>query len=73
MTENTFEANEETGISSASAPQGSLQASVDGGQTWQDVDASWDGKGSLDDHRQAAFQKLKQPGFGRKGVKPDGE
>jgi hypothetical protein len=38
-----------------------------------DVDASWDGTGSLDDHRQAAFEKLKQPGFGRKGVKTDGE
>jgi hypothetical protein len=38
-----------------------------------DVDASWDGTGSLDNHRQAAFEKLKQPGFGRKGVKPDGE
>ena len=38
-----------------------------------DVDASWDGTGSLDEHRQAAFEKLKQPGFGRKGVKTDGE
>jgi hypothetical protein len=38
-----------------------------------DVDASWDGTGSLDDHRQAAFEKLKQPGFGRKGVKSNGE
>jgi hypothetical protein len=37
-----------------------------------DVDASWDGTGSLDEHRQAAFEKLKQPGFGRKGVKSDG-
>lgn len=36
-----------------------------------DVDASWDGKGSLDTHRQAAFEKLKQPGFGREGVKSD--
>lgn len=38
-----------------------------------DVDASWDGTGSLDEHRQAAFEKLKQPGFGRKGVTTDGE
>ena len=39
-----------------------------------DVDASWDdGTGSLDEHRQAAFAKLKQPGFGRRGVKSDGE
>lgn len=39
-----------------------------------DVDASWDGSGSLDDHRQQAFAKLKQPGFGTIGkVKPDGE
>ena len=37
------------------------------------VDASWDGTGSLDEHRQTAFAKLKQPGFGRKGVKTDGE
>ncbi len=37
-----------------------------------DVDASWDGKGSLDEHRQAAFAKLKQPGFGLEGVKTDG-
>lgn len=29
-----------------------------------DVDASWDGKGSLDDHRQKAFESLKQSGFG---------
>jgi hypothetical protein len=38
-----------------------------------DVDASWDGTRSLDEHRQAAFEKLKQPGFGRKGVTTDGE
>jgi hypothetical protein len=38
-----------------------------------DVDASWDGTGSLDDHRQAAFAKLKQPGFGQNGVKSNGE
>jgi len=29
-----------------------------------DVDASWDGKGSLDDHRQKAFAEIQQPGFG---------
>lgn len=39
-----------------------------------DVDASWDGKGSLDDHRQQSFAKIKQPGFGAAGkVKADGE
>jgi len=31
-----------------------------------DVDQSWDGKGSLDDHRQKEFAKLKQNGFGAK-------
>lgn len=29
-----------------------------------DVDATWDGKGSLDEHRQNAFKDMKQPGFG---------
>ena len=29
-----------------------------------DVDASWNGEGSLDAHREAALAKLKQPGFG---------
>jgi len=39
-----------------------------------DVDASWDGKGSLDEHRHKAFAKIKQPGFGDLGkVKTDGE
>lgn len=39
-----------------------------------DVDASWDGEGSLDAHRQQAFAKIKQPGFGNAGkVKTDGE
>jgi hypothetical protein len=39
-----------------------------------DVDASWDGKGSLDEHRQQAFSKMKQLGFGDLGkVKQDGE
>ena len=32
-----------------------------------DVDASWDGKGSLDDHRQKELAKIKQPGFGDAG------
>jgi len=32
-----------------------------------DIDASWDGTGSLDDHRQQAFAKVKQPGFGNIG------
>lgn len=31
-----------------------------------DVDKSWDGSGSLDDHRQKAFESLKQSGFGSK-------
>jgi len=41
-----------------------------------DVDSTWDGKGSLDDHRQAEFAKLKQSGFGDSGkvkVIADGE
>lgn len=39
-----------------------------------DVDASWDGTGTLDAHRQKAFAKLKQPGFGNIGkVNADGE
>jgi hypothetical protein len=38
-----------------------------------DVDASWDGKGSLDEHRQQALSKITQPGFGDLGkVKQDG-
>ena len=39
-----------------------------------DVDASWDGKGSLDEHRQKELAKVKQPGFGDAGkAKSDGE
>tara|TARA_R110000868_G_scaffold332524_1_gene593571 strand:- start:231 stop:425 length:195 start_codon:yes stop_codon:yes gene_type:complete len=39
-----------------------------------DVDSSWDGKGSLDDHRQQEFEKTKQPGFGDAGkAKLNGE
>ena len=39
-----------------------------------DVDATWDNKGSLDDHRQQEFAKITQPGFGNAGkVKTDGE
>ena len=39
-----------------------------------DIDASWDGKGSLDDHRQQVLKKVKEPGFGSSGkVKTDGE
>ena len=39
-----------------------------------DVDASWDGKGSLDDHRQKELAKIKQPGFGNAGkANTDGE
>jgi hypothetical protein len=37
-----------------------------------DVDATWDGKGSLDDHRQKAFKTIKEVGFGQQPepVKP---
>jgi len=39
-----------------------------------DVDASWDGKGSLDEHRQKELAKVTQPGFGDAGkVKSDGK
>lgn len=39
-----------------------------------DVDATWDGKVSLDEHRQQEFAKITQPGFGDVGkVKTDGE
>ena len=38
-----------------------------------DVDASWDGTGSLDAHREQAFAKLKQPGFGAARLVKDGE
>ena len=39
-----------------------------------DVDATWDGKASLDEHRQQEFAKITQPGFGDAGkVKTDGE
>jgi hypothetical protein len=37
----------------------------------EDVDATWDGKGSLDDHRQKAFAQMQQPGFGAKAKKPE--
>ena len=38
-----------------------------------DVDATWDGKGSLDEHRQKELAKIKQPGFGDAGkVKANG-
>lgn len=35
-----------------------------------DVDATWDGEGSLDEHRQKEFAKLQQPGFGGPKPKP---
>ncbi len=38
----------------------------------KDIDASWDGKGSLDEHRQKVLSEVKQPGFGRE-VKTNGE
>ena len=34
-----------------------------------DIDASWDGKGSLDEHREKALKEIKQPGFGAKSDK----
>lgn len=34
-----------------------------------DVDATWDGKGSLDEHRQKTFAEMTQPGFGIKSDK----
>lgn len=56
-----------------SPPIGTLEVSMDSGHTWIDVDATWDGKGSLDDHRQKELAKIKQPGFGNAGkVKTDG-
>lgn len=61
-------------IGSASAPAGTLQASVDGGNTWIDVDLTWNPKVcSLDEHRQKEFATLNQPGFGNLGkAKSDG-
>lgn len=39
-----------------------------------DVDATWNGNGSLDEHRQKELAKLKQPGFGDAGkAKANGE
>lgn len=39
-----------------------------------DIDASWDGKGSLDEHRQKQLATVKQPGFGNAGkAKANGE
>ena len=41
-----------------------------------DVDATWDGKGSLDAHREAELKKIEQPGFGAHAkpvVKPEPE
>ena len=39
-----------------------------------DVDASWNGQGSLDEHRQKELAKLTQPGFGDAGkVMKNGE
>lgn len=50
-----------------------IEVSHDGGKTWVDVDASWDGTGSLDDHRAKVFKEIKQPGFGAAGkVNADG-
>ena len=34
-----------------------------------DVDKSWDGKGSLDEHRQKMFKQIEQPGFGKEKPK----
>lgn len=38
-----------------------------------DIDASWDGKGSLDAHREKVLATLKQPGFGAARLVKDGE
>jgi len=38
-----------------------------------DVDASWDGKGSLDEHREKALAQIKQPGFGQEQPKAKAE
>lgn len=39
-----------------------------------DIDASWDGKTSLDEHRQQQLATVKQPGFGNAGkAKANGE
>jgi len=32
-----------------------------------DVDKTWDGTGSLDDHRTKALKEIEQPGFGDAG------
>jgi len=36
-----------------------------------DVDSTWDGKGSLDDHRQKAFKTIKEAGFGQQATPPE--
>ena len=36
-----------------------------------DVDATWDGTGSLDDHRQKAFKTIKEVGFGQQAKEPE--
>lgn len=36
-----------------------------------DVDATWDGTGSLDDHRQKAFKTIKEAGFGQQAKPPE--
>ena len=36
-----------------------------------DVDKTWDGKGSLDEHRQREFEKIKHPGFGKAAAKKE--
>jgi hypothetical protein len=41
-----------------------------------DVDATWNGEGSLDAHREAELKKIQQPGFGahaKPPVKPEPE
>lgn len=38
-----------------------------------DIDASWDGTGSLDAHREKVLATLKQPGFGAARLVKDGE
>ncbi len=38
-----------------------------------DVDASWDGTGSLDEHREKALKQIEQPGFGQEQPKVKAE
>lgn len=71
----TEESADTSGFKPVSPPAVKLETSSDGGETWIDVDATWNPEEcSLDEHRQKEFAKIKQPGFGNLGkVKSDGE